>query len=143
MRPYNEDNDPYEPNKRLVGQKLINLLFYKGDKGYDYNYLYELINYAGLHRQLVGRNVNMVDAFTSLCNYAYGNTDMSGVYDATPRDKKYVVINQVKDHLIRRFAVFFAAEGGVRKRRIKKQRRSNIRRSNKKYKFNRTKRKLL
>jgi hypothetical protein len=68
---------------------------------------------------------------------------MSGVYDATPRDKKYVVINQVKDHLIRRFAVFFAAEGGVRKRRIKKQRRSNIRRSNKKYKFNRTKRKLL
>jgi len=132
-----------DENKRIIGHQLIKLAFPE-----TYDLLNTIIGYAGMHRQQV--NPGTFDAFYMICHYTFGDESqvnyMCKQYDSVP--DKSLVIKQVKDHLIRRFAVFFAAEGGVRKRRIKKQRRSNIRRSNirrsnKKYKFNRTKRKLL
>jgi len=126
-----------DENKKIIGHQLIKLAFPE-----TYDLLNIIIVYAGIHRQA---NPGTFDAFYMICHYTFGDESqvqaMCTQYDSV--QDKSVVIKQVKDHLISRFAVFFAAGGGVRKRRIKKQRRSNIRRSNKKYKFNRTKRKLL
>jgi hypothetical protein len=137
--------EPYDHRKQIVGQELTKILF-DADKDQNDAFLYELIRYAGLHMDAFKHNINTVDAFTTLCTYAYGNTVMCDKYDNAPN--KSVVINEVKVHLIQRFDGFFTGGGGGRlnkrrsnKRRLNK-RRENKRRSNKN-KFKRTKRKLI
>jgi len=143
--PSSENYDPYEPNKRRVGQDLTKILFDSKDLRLNDAFLHALIQYAALQWDVFKANINAVPAFTTLCTYAYGNSDMCNEYNKT--QDKSAVINEVKTHLIQRFDGFFkGGGGGLNKRRSNKRRlnkrRENKRRSNKNN-FKRTKRKLI
>jgi hypothetical protein len=135
---------PANSDKRVLGQKLTSIMFNDNPQ-----YLYVLIEEAGLHRQ-ENYNRGQVDAFASLCWYAYNDSKTTSEYDRA--QDKSGVITKVQQKLIERFNEFFTGGGGGLNKRRSNKRRSNKRRLNKrrenkrrsnKNKFKRTKRKLI
>ena len=146
--PNSTNYDSYVPNKQKVGQDLTKILF-DSDQTKNDGFLRALIQYAASHGG-VKANINVVDAFLTLCTYAYGNSDMYYTYHRVSDKTK--VLKEVKTHLIQRFDVFFKGGGGGLNKRRSNKRRSNKRRLNKrrlnkrrsnKNNFNRTRRKLI